>query len=63
MSMTRTERLKLRLAALGAALTLNVAGIGLLWYSAGFLPALGVFLAMWGNNITNSIKYGEEADV
>lgn len=44
-----------------SAMLLTIIGIGLIWYSVGFLPALGVYLAFWGNNITNSTKYVRRA--
>ena len=34
---------------LGAAI--GISGFVVIWAYAGFLPAIGVLLAMWGNNI------------
>lgn len=33
------------------AVTLGIAAILLLWYAGGFVLAVGVFLALWANNI------------
>ena len=40
------------LAAVGVAL--GGVGFGLLWGAAGWAPALGVFLVLFGNNIQHS---------
>lgn len=32
-------------------LSLGITGILILGFTVGFLPALGVFLMLWGNNI------------
>lgn len=33
------------------SMALGLIGVSLIIYSLGWLPAIGVFVAMWGNNL------------
>lgn len=53
----RDQQIKRWMKILGKLL--GVAGLGLVWYATSWVAFLGLFLALWGNNMVQGLGRGD----